>query len=137
MCGSFCLREARAPQRCHPGLQKLARTHHFPWATPVSFAAVLAAWYGPDWRRVAPPALGRSRRTLYRWTARDGLVPRWAWLQFVPDRAQQKWRTIDRWTREQHAATDAAAMRQKSEVHRTARLVEDRLRSSSSRELAR
>ena len=62
----------------------------------MNFAEVLAAWYGPEWRRIAPPALGRSRRTIARWAADDSLVPRWAWLRFRSDLVPEKWREIDR-----------------------------------------
>ena len=92
------------------------------------FGKVLAAWYGPRWRRTAPAALGRSGRTIARWAADDKRVPRWAWLQFATDHTSSKWRAIDRRAAEDHARIDEVAMQHKSTVHIAARLVEDRLR---------
>jgi hypothetical protein len=53
------------------------------------FGQVLAAWYGPQWRRIAPPILHRSRRTIARWCADDSRVPRWAWLRLATDHTCQ------------------------------------------------
>src|SRR6185437_4037897 len=94
----------------------------------VSFGEVLAAWYGPRWRRVAPAALGRSRRTLARWCADDRCVPRWAWRRFTSDWVLEKWREIDRRAAAERARSHAAQGHQKSEIHIAARLVDVRLR---------
>lgn len=93
----------------------------------MTFAEVLAAWYGPDWRRIAPPALGRSRRTIARWAVDDTLVPRWVWLRFTSDRVQEKWREIDRRAAAERARSHLAQGHRKSAVHIAARLIEVRL----------
>src|SRR6185437_5220311 len=80
----------------------------------VSFGEVLAAWYGPKWRRVAPAALGRSRRTLARWCADDRRVPRWVWRRFTSDRVLDKWREIDRRAASERARSHAAQGDRKS-----------------------
>ena len=94
----------------------------------VRFGEVLAAWYGPRWRHVAPAALGRSRRTLARWCADDRRVPRWAWRRFTSDRVLEKWREIDRRAASERARSHAAQGDRKSAVHIAARLVDVRLR---------
>jgi hypothetical protein len=94
----------------------------------VHFVHVIAIWYGSQWRRIAPLALGVSRRTLGRWCADDSRVPRWAWFRFATDRVIEKQHTIDRAAKEQHALIDEAAAHQKSAVLITSRLVDDRLR---------
>jgi hypothetical protein len=95
------------------------------------FADILSSWFGPQWRRTAPPALGRSRRTIARWAADDTRVPRWAWLRFADDeRAMDRWRSIDRREVEEHARLAAAALDQRSAVQRAYRLVQWRLRQT-------
>jgi hypothetical protein len=95
---------------------------------PTLFAQALHAWYGSDWRRVAPPALGRSRRTIARWAADDGRVPRWAWQRFSTDRVAPKWYAIDRRAAQDRNRIDELANQHKSAVNIAARLVDDRLR---------
>jgi hypothetical protein len=95
---------------------------------PITFRDVLVAWYGLGWRRTAPPALGRSRRTIEKWAADDSKVPRWAWQRFTADRQSAKWRSIDRTASEQHVRIKEQADQQKSAVHLASRFVEDRLR---------
>ena len=94
----------------------------------MSFGEVLAAWYGPRWRHVAPAALGRSRRTLARWCADDRRVPRWAWRRFRSDRVLENWREIDRRAASERARSHGAQGDRKNAVHIAARLVDVRLR---------
>jgi hypothetical protein len=89
----------------------------------MTFAEILAAWYGPDWRRIAPPALGRSRRTIFRWCADGSRVPRWAWRRFTSDRVPEKWREIDRRAAAERARSHLAQGQRKSAVHAAARVV--------------
>jgi hypothetical protein len=92
------------------------------------FAEVAAAWYGPRWRQIAPPALRRSRRTIARWAADDRRVPRRVWLHFTPEAVAEKRRAIDRRAGEEIDRIARLADDQKSNVNRMARLVEYRIK---------
>jgi hypothetical protein len=98
----------------------------------MTFAEILAAWYGPDWPRIAPPALGRSRRTIFRWAADDSRVPRWAWRRFTSDRVSDKWREIDRRAAAERARSHLAQGQRKGAVHAAARFVEMKLQPTRS-----
>jgi hypothetical protein len=52
-----------------------------------------------------PMELGERafHRTIARWCADDGRVPRWAWLYCRTDRVQEKCHTIDQWAGEEWA----------------------------------
>jgi hypothetical protein len=102
---------------------------------PPTFADVLAEWYGPQWRRIAPAALGRSSRTIRRWAIDDKCVPRWAWQLFSSERTHEKWREIDQQAATEHAgidqahaSIDQAASEHKSAVLVAGRAVDERLR---------
>jgi hypothetical protein len=101
----------------------LCLSHGIGWSALTLFSDVLSAWYGPQWRRTAPPSLGRSRRTIGRWAADDARVPRWAWLRFADDeRAMERWRGIDRREAEDHVRLAEAAQDQKGAISRACRL---------------
>jgi hypothetical protein len=102
--------------------------HHFSRVMTPTFARVLAAWYGPNWRRIAAAALGRSRRTVARWCADDALVPRRVWLRFATSHVAQRSRDIDGRKAEKCRCVEQAAAEQKSAILIVARLVDDRLR---------
>jgi hypothetical protein len=61
--------------------------------------------FGPEWRRRAPLAVGRSRRQIGRWCSGETLTPR-RFLILFQRAVDKEANEIERWRRDQHRRVD-------------------------------
>jgi hypothetical protein len=73
-----------------------------------SLRTLLKVVFGPAWRRRAPVAFGRARRTIERWCSGETRVPHRA-LVLLERRAVAVGSDLDRWKREQHQRIEQEA----------------------------
>jgi hypothetical protein len=73
-----------------------------------SLRTLLEVVFGPCWRRRAPRAFGRARRTIERWCSGETRVPRRV-LVLLERLAVAAGSDIERWKREQHQRVEEEA----------------------------